>query len=156
MKIGQFPKKEACKPIQASQPHLSILVPRLDVPVNKLCEQSNEVCKSLVCDSIFSVISWYKAQLRTLGFLEIDFVSYKVGICSHKASRSLPHIFVCSVDVFPEGGREEVGWERFDKYAIIIPDKVETDFLDNNNAAASSGLEVERGDVGMIWSKSLG
>jgi hypothetical protein len=51
---------------------------------------------------------------------------------------------------------EEVCRERFDEYAIIIPYEVEIDLLGDDNAAASSGLKVERGDVSMVGSKCLG
>jgi hypothetical protein len=37
-----------------------------------------------------------------------------------------------------------------------MPYKVEIGTLGNDNAAASSGLEVEWGDVGMVWGKGLG
>jgi hypothetical protein len=56
--IGQFPKQEARKPVQAGQTHLSIMVTGLDSIVIKLCERSDECCKSLVCDGNF-VIGWY-------------------------------------------------------------------------------------------------
>jgi hypothetical protein len=68
----------------------------------------------------------------------------------------LPDLYVCFLDVFPEGWWEEVCRERFDEYAIIIPYEVEIDLLGDDNAAASSGLKVERGDVSMVGSKGLG
>jgi hypothetical protein len=37
-----------------------------------------------------------------------------------------------------------------------MPYEVEIDILGNDNAAASSGLEVERGDVSIVWRKDLG
>jgi hypothetical protein len=147
MMIGQYLKQEARKPIQVSQPLLSILVQKRDSSVTKLCKRGIKLRKSLVCDSVFSVISWYGSQFRTLSFPEIDFILYEVGISSHEASRGSPHHLVCSVSVFPESQREDVGWERLDEYAIIMPYKVNIDILDNNNAAALSGLEVEQGDL---------
>jgi hypothetical protein len=37
-----------------------------------------------------------------------------------------------------------------------MPYEVKIDILGNDNAATSSGLEVERGDVNIVWREGLG
>jgi hypothetical protein len=68
----------------------------------------------------------------------------------------LPYLFIRFLGVFPEGRRQKIGWERFDEYPLIIPYEMKMGVLSNDNAAASGGLEVERGDVSIRWRKGLG
>lgn len=59
-------------------------------------------------------------------------------------------------NIFPEGGGERIGWNGFDEDAVIMPYEMEVCILYDNNITASGGLEVEWGDVGVVWSEGPG
>lgn len=91
------------------------------------------------------VILWYQSFFLCEGIVTL--VAYEIGIGSHEANGRLSNIGRLYRKILPERVRQQIFWNWFDEYLVVVPDQVQLRILGDSDVPSSDSLMMQRRDL---------